>query len=219
MLGVPIDNRGYRRLIAERKLREMQPSTAVLRIMGPRIASSLLLQSINLRPLFMMSSDSNPDHIVEYVRVFDAHTVSTVAALLHTEVTDMLEYRWLILGSPNWLISCVSPALGNRCFLQPQLGGLGLIRHAGISTEKAQIVQRLAFSEFISKYYPSEYINVTETNTLVNVQLGKYEGLEDKNELTQEIIESMTLLNSCSKPSVAKRAAGTKSRIPSRENL
>ena len=107
MLGVPIDNRGYRRLIAERKLREMQPSTAVLRIMGPRIASSLLLQSINLRPLFMMSSDSNPDHIVEYVRVFDAHTVSTVAALLHTEVTDMLEYY---------------------CFLPPHLGGLGLIR-------------------------------------------------------------------------------------------
>ena len=68
-------------------------------------------------------------------------------------------------------------------------------------------------------YYPSEYINITETNTLINIQLGKYEGLEDKNELTQEIIESMTLLNSCSKPSVAKRAAGTKSRIPSRENL
>ena len=219
MLGVPIGNRDYRRLMAERKLREMQPSTAALQVMGPRIATSLLLQSINVRPHFMMSSDSNPDDIVEYARVYDTCTVSTVAALLHTEVTDMLEYRWLILGSPNWLISCVSPALGNRCFLQPQLGGLGLIRHAGISTEKAQIVQRLAFSEFISKYYPSEYINVTETNTLVNVLLGKYEGLEDKNELTQEIIESMTLLNSCSKPSVAKRAAGTKSRIPSRENL
>ena len=43
-----------------------------------------------------------------------------------------------------------------------------------MSTEKAQIVQRLAFSEFISKYYPSEYINITETNALVNVQLGKY---------------------------------------------
>ena len=59
----------------------------------------------------MMSSDSNPDDIVEYACTFDAQTVSTVAVLLHTEVTDMLEYR---------------------CFL------LGLIRHAGMSTEKAQ---------------------------------------------------------------------------------
>ena len=106
-----------------------------------------------------MSSDSNPDDIIEYARNFDAHTVNTVASLLHTGPTGILEYR---------------------CFLPPQLGGLGLIRHAGMSTEKAgmstekaQIVQRLAFSEFISKYYPSEYINVTETNTLVNIQLGK----------------------------------------------
>ena len=76
MLGVPIGNRDYRRLIAERKLREMQPSTAALQVTGPRIATSLLLQSINLRPLFMMSSDSNPDDIVEYARAFDAQTVS-----------------------------------------------------------------------------------------------------------------------------------------------
>ena len=33
MLGVPIGNRDYRRLIAERKLREMQPSTAALQVM------------------------------------------------------------------------------------------------------------------------------------------------------------------------------------------
>ena len=31
---------------------------------------------------------------------------------------------------------------------------------------------------------------------LVNVQLGKFEGLEDKTALTQEIMESMTSLNS-----------------------
>ena len=93
MLSVPIDNRGYRRLIAERKLREMQPSTAALQVMGPRIATSRLLRSINLRPLFMMSSDSNTDDIVEYARVFDAHTVSTVAALLHTEATDKKKFK------------------------------------------------------------------------------------------------------------------------------
>ena len=71
-----------------------------------------------------------------------------------------------------------------------QLGGLDLIRHAGMSTEKVQIVQRLAFSEFISKHYLSEYINITETNILVNVQLGKFEGLKDKTALTQEIMEA-----------------------------
>ena len=72
-----------------------------------------------------------------------------------------------------------------------------------MSTEKVQIVQRLAFSKFISKHYPSEYINITETNILVNVQLGKFEGLEDKTALTQEIMESMTLLNSRGKLSIA----------------
>ena len=163
MLGVSVGNREYRRQMAQRKLSNMQPSSTALQVMGPRIATSLLLQSINLRPLFMMSSDSNPDDIVKYARAFDARTVSTVAGILHTEVTDMLDYR---------------------SFLPPQLGGLGLIRHAGMSTEKAQIVQRLAFSEFISKHYPSEYINITETNMLVNVQLGKIEGLEDKTALT-----------------------------------
>ena len=168
-------NREYRRQMAKRKPSNMQPSGAALQVMGPRIATSLLLQSINLRPHFIMLSDSNPDDIVEYARAFDAHTVSSLAGILHTEVTNMLDYR---------------------CFLPSQLGGLGLIRHAGMSTEKAQIVQRLAFSEFISKHYPSEYINITETNVLVNVQLGKFEGLEDKTALTQEIMESMTLLNS-----------------------
>ena len=198
MLGVPIGTREYRRSLAESKLRGMQPSTAALQVMGPRIATSLLLHSINLRPLFLMSSDSNPDDIVEYARAFDTHTVSTVATILHTATTDMLDYR---------------------CFLPPQLGGLGLIRHAEMSTEKAQIVQRLAFSEFISKYYPSEYINNTETNTLVNIQLGKYEGLVDKTELTQEIMESLTLLSSRSKLSVAKRAAETTSSAEIQEAL
>ena len=188
MLGAPIGKREYRRQIAKRKPSNMQPSGAALQVMGPRIATSLLLQSINLRPHFIMLSDSNPDDIVEYARAFDAHTVSSLAGILHTEVTNMLDYR---------------------CFLPPQLGGLGLIRHAGMSTEKAQIVQRLAFSEFISKHYPSEYINITETNVLVNVQLGKFEGLEDKTALTQEIMESMTLLNSRGNLSIAKREAET----------
>ena len=44
-------------------------------------------------PLFMMSSSSNPDNIVEYTGAFDAHTVSTVTGILHTEVTDKLKYR------------------------------------------------------------------------------------------------------------------------------
>ena len=102
MLGVPIGNREYRRQMAQRKLSNMQPSGAALQVMGPGIATSLLLQSINLLPLFIMSSDSNPDDIVEYARAFDARTVSTVAGILHSEVTDMLDYR---------------------CFLPPQLGG------------------------------------------------------------------------------------------------
>ena len=45
MLGVPIGNRDYRRLMAERKLTDMQPNTAALQAMGPRIATSLVLQS------------------------------------------------------------------------------------------------------------------------------------------------------------------------------
>ena len=43
MLGVPIGNRDYRRLIAERKLREMQPSTAALHT----YLRSQLLKEIN----------------------------------------------------------------------------------------------------------------------------------------------------------------------------
>ena len=84
----------------------------------------LLLSSCSpsiFAPFFMMSSDSNPDDIVEYDRAFSAHTVSTVAGILHTEVTDMLD---------------------SRCLLPPQLGGLGLIRHAGMSTEKVLSFQR-----------------------------------------------------------------------------
>ena len=51
MLGVPIGNREYRRQMAQRKLSNMQPSGAALQVRGPRIVTSLLLQSINLRPL------------------------------------------------------------------------------------------------------------------------------------------------------------------------
>ena len=93
ILGVPIGNREYRRQMAQCKLSVMQPSGAALQVMGPRIATSFLLQSINLRPLFMMSSYSNPDDIVEYARTFDAHTVSTAAGILHNEIIDMLDCR------------------------------------------------------------------------------------------------------------------------------
>ena len=41
------------------------------------------------------------------------------------------------------------------------------------------------------------------------MQLGKFEGLEDKTALTQEIMESMTLLNSRGKLSIEKREAET----------
>ena len=68
-------------------------------------------------------------------------------------------------------------------------------------------------------YYPSEYINITETNTLINIQLVKYEGLEDKTELTQEIIESMTLLNFRSKVSVVKRVTETRSSAETQDAL
>ena len=71
--------------MAERKLRENEAKYCCPPGHGPQN------YSINLHPLFLMLSDSNPDDIVEYARVFDAHTVSTVAALLHTDVTDMLE--------------------------------------------------------------------------------------------------------------------------------
>ena len=76
--------------------------------------------------------------------------------------------------------------------------------------EKAQIAKRLAFSEAIKCTTPLNILT-SETNTLISIQLGKYEGLEDKTELTQEIIESMTLLNSRSKLSVVKRVTETRS--------
>ena len=62
-------------------------------------------------------------------------------------------------------------------------------------------------------------INITATNALVNVHLGEYEGQEDKTELTQEIMESITLLNSRSKFSVAKCVAETTSSADIQEAL
>lgn len=185
-LGVAIGTRDFRRSTAKTKLAQMLPTIKALLLMGPRIATSLLLQCYNLRPLFIMASAIDPDDIIEYARTLDEQTAKIVAAILRTEVTDTLEYR---------------------CFLPPQLGGLGLIRHGGMSTEKAQITQRLAYTEFVLKYYPAEYINIIEQNLPVNIQLGAYEGLEDKTELTQLIMEGLSLRSCRNTLGIAKRAA------------
>ena len=186
MLGVAIGSRDFRQSIAQTKLKKMLPTPQALLLMGPRIATSLLLQCYNLRPLFLMASATDPDDVVTYARTHDGLTTSAIASILRTPTTYALE---------------------QRCFLPPHLGGIGLIRHAGMSTEKSQITQRLAYTEFIAKYYPTEFDNITEQNQPVNIQLGKYENLEDTTGLTPAAMEGLTLRSCHGILGTAKRTA------------
>ena len=173
-LGVPIGTHGYRRDKIADSIQEMEPPLAALKLLRPRTAVQLLLGCINSRPAFLLRTAADIDIVSAAASAFDSKMVQAVADVFHLEVTS--EFR-------------------DRLYLPLRMGGFGLTRHYGMATEKNQLLSRTIFSAYLSQYYPDEFQATQQTYYMSVVRLGAIEEIGDATELTQGVMDTLTVKN------------------------
>ena len=174
-LGVPVGQLGYQQDRITESVREMEAPLAALKLMRPRTAIQLLLSCINSRPAFLLRTASSIDIVRVAAERFDTKMVQAVADVFHLEVTNDLK---------------------DRLYLPLRMGGFGLTRHYGMATEKNQLLSRTLFSAYLSQYYPDELQATQQTYDLSVVRLGAVEEMVEATEITQGIMDTLTVKNS-----------------------
>lgn len=127
-------------------------------LLSPRTALHLVLQCYNPRPAYLLRTTANINDVAASTRLFDESICDAVASILRTTPTSDFQ---------------------TRCYLPRKFGGLGLSRHYGMSTEKSQILSRMAFYDFLALHHPSEYQLISNHFNRTDIQLGQREHLED----------------------------------------
>ena len=181
ILGVPTGCGHFSKSQTQQLLLGMAPPQAALSLLSPRTALHLLLQCYNPRPAYLMRTTSHFSAITSYAADFDRKICDAVAAVLR--VTH-------------------SPEFQDRCNLPRKLGGLGLIKHNGMTSEKNQLLSRLAFKDFLALYYPSEYQSLITLHPWADIHLGQQEHLEDHTDLNE--VTMLSLANPTARVTLTK---------------
>ena len=97
-----------------------------------------------------------------------------------------------------------------RIFLPLHLGGMGIVRNAGMASEKGQLISRLALTEFLGQFYPNELINLQlQHNFWLDIQLRQEEDLRHLIDIPTSTIAAMTFRSSKAILALRKRTANT----------
>ena len=170
ILGVPTGCHDFSITQTQHLLSGMTPPQAVLSLLSPRTALHLLLQCYNPRPAYLLRTTSHFSAVTSFAATFDRKICDSVAAVLQV---------------------AYSPEFQDRCNLPRKLGGLGLIKHDGMTSEKNQLLSRLAFKDFLALHYPSEYQSLTTLHPWADIRLGHQENLEDNTDLNEVTMLSL----------------------------
>ena len=100
--------------------------------------------------------------------------VQAVADVFHLEVTS--EFK-------------------DRLYVPLRMEGFGLTRHYGMATEKNQLLSRTIFSAYLSQYYPDKFQATQQTYDISVVRLGAVEDIGNATELTQGVMDTLTVKN------------------------
>ena len=97
-----------------------------------------------------------------------------------------------------------------RIFLPRHFGGMGIVRNAGMASEKGQLISRLALTEFLGQFYPNELTNLQlQHNFWLDIQLGQEEDLGHLTDIPASTIAAMTFRSSKAILALGKRTADT----------
>ena len=97
-----------------------------------------------------------------------------------------------------------------RIFLPRHLAGMGIVRNAGMASEKGRLISRLALTEFLGQFYPNELTNLQlQHNFWLDIQLGQEEDLGHLTDIPTSTIAAMTFRSSKAILALGKRTADT----------
>ena len=152
-LGIPIGNEQFRTATTRSKMEAMAAPLAALRLLTPRAAILLLSRRICHRPGFLLRTASDVALVMPFARTFDEKICFTVEDTLRMDRHD---------------------GARARIFLPRHLGGMGIVRNAGMASEKGQLISCLALTEFLGQFYPNELTNLQlQHNFWLDIQLGQ----------------------------------------------
>ena len=173
-LGIPVGTAWYRKQTTEAMVKDMLPPAAALKLLRPRTTLQLLTACYNPRPAFLFRTAPDPTVTEQAAKEFDEGMVSAVASIFQLEVT---------------------PEIQTRLYLPAHLGGFGLTRHNGMATEKNQILSRVAYIDFLSKYFPGERKTAQDHFDLSAIRLGTKEGIQESTEISELVMDTLTVKN------------------------
>ena len=171
VLGIPIGSPDYCEEKARDLLLNMAPPLLALRLLKPRSGFQLVSKCFSGRPAYLLRAISSFSEVAQYAEDFDKSICSAVMMLLQLTMTEVIR---------------------TRIYLPRQQGGIGLIRHHGMITEKNQVISRLLFLEFLHTYYPNEAAFTQDTYNLKAVRMGDCEGIREVTEISEEDMAQVT---------------------------
>jgi hypothetical protein len=171
VLGIPVGSLQYCQNSTRDLLVRMAPPLQALRLLRPRSGFQLVSKCFSGRPAYLLRAISNFSAMATYAKDFDDAICASVMLILQLNITEVLR---------------------TRIFLPRQQGGIGLLRHHGMSTEKNQLISRLLLVNFLTTYHPTETAFTQEHYNLNAIHMGDCEGIRELTEVSEEDMASMT---------------------------
>lgn len=171
VLGIPIGSPNYCEEMTRDQLLDMAPPISALRLLRPRSGFQLVSKCFSGRPAYLLRAISSFSEVAKYAEDFDKSICSAIMMLFQSSLTDTIR---------------------TRIYLPRQQGGLGLLRHHGMITEKNQIISRLLFLEFLHSYHPNDIAFTQDIYNMRAIHMGDCEDIRDLTEITEEDMASMT---------------------------
>jgi len=173
-LGIPVGSDEFRSNSVRDMLVKMVPPTRALQLLRPKTAYQITTMCANAKPCYLLRAIYSLPAVAPYVKIFDEAICSAVASIFQLSLT---------------------PNIKTRLYLPRNLGGFGMTKHLGMATEKNQIISRIIFTNFLSRYSPRDLAFTQEYHQMNAVVLGACEGLEGDTEITEEDRIGMTHLS------------------------
>ena len=192
-LGIPIGTPDYRSNSTRDTLLAMAPPMAALRRLKPRSAYQIIAISFNSKPSYVLRAIYDLEAVLPYARNFDTAIINAIAQTFQLALTEQAKANVM-----------------TRIFLPKNHGGLGLIKHCGLASEKNQILSRLTFLAFITQYHPLDAALTQEHYNLRPVHMGDSEGIRELTGITEEDMAGLTTINGRATLQKGKLHAGTR---------
>ena len=170
-LGIPIGGLDYCKAQTEDLLLRMAPPLQALRLLRPRSGFQLVSKCFTGRPAYLLRASTIFAHVAKYAKDFDDSICAAVMQIFQLTLTEVLR---------------------TRIYLPRNHGGIGLLRHHGMTTEKNQLISRLLLLDYLSTYHPTDVAFTQDHYNLNAIHMGDCEGVRELTEVSEEDMASMT---------------------------